>query len=321
MNDSSNIPVPNDYRDRRLGLVAFGVLEIFLGLLCLLAILGIFLAKLLTPRLGAVITPQLLRSATAIYGLLALALIWLGVGSILCKRWARVLTLIGAWSVLLMGIVFLISYGIFGKEILGDMQPDMTTIIALILSIVFQSIFLVVLPGIMVIFYGNRNVIATCEARDPRVRWTDRCPMPVLATSLWLAIGSLSLLMLPLCYRSVVPWFGTYASGVPATIILVISVLLGLYVAWGTYRLQLAAWWCCNVFVAILSVSAIVTFQKSGFIEFYRQMGYPSEQIELMQNHSFLSSSVMVWGVVIFYILFLIFQLRIRKYFRGNGVG
>ena len=318
MNELSNFPSPADYKDRRAGLIAFGILEILLGLLCVLILVGMSVVMLLAPQFSKELTSQILGIVLAFYGLLALALIWLGIGSILCRRWARVLILIGAWSVLMLGIVVLIFYGIFGWKLYAAITTGANATILLIFSMAIQAIFLVVLPGLMVLFYGSRNVIATCVARDPHARWTDRCPMPVLATSLWLALGSLSVLFLPLCYRSVVAWFGVLLTGTPATILLMIFMALGLYLAWGTYRLQMAAWWISLVSFTILTVSAIVTFLKVDFLDVYRELGYPPDQIELMRKYSFLSGSVMVWWIVICYILSLVFLVWIRKYFRRS---
>jgi hypothetical protein len=165
----------------------------------------------------------------ATYALTALVLIWLGIGSILCRRWARVLALIGAWSVLFMGILVLLFYGLLGRKVFAGLLPDEIATFALIFSMVFIAVFFVALPGAMVIFYGGRNVVATCMMRDPHTRWTDRCPMPVLGTSIWLALGSLSLLIMPICYRSVVPWFGALMSGTPATLVLTVLMVIGFY--------------------------------------------------------------------------------------------
>jgi hypothetical protein len=319
MNELSDFPSPADFKDRRIGLIVFGVLETLLGLLCLLLLVGISFVMFLDPQLYTVLTPQMMGFILAFYGLLALALIWLGIGSILCRRWARVLLLIGAWSVLMLGIIVSIFYGMFGRKIYAGMLTDATATIVLVFSMVFQAILLIVLPGVMVLFYGSRNVIATCLARDPHTRWTDSCPMPVLATSLWLVLGSLSLLVMPICYRSVIPWFGVLVSGTPATLLLVICMVIGFYLAWGTYRLQMAAWWVCLISFTIFSMSAVVTLLKVDFIEFYRELGYSSEQMELLRNYNFFSGSLMTWWMVICYVLFIIFMAWIRKYFRKES--
>jgi hypothetical protein len=316
MNELSDFPTPVDYKDRRTGLIVFGILQILLGLLCILISVGISLVMLLDPQLHTGLVPQMVGFVLAVYGMLALALIWLGTGSILCRRWARVLILIGAWSVLMLGIIALIFYGLFGRKLYAGMTSDATAIMVWILGMAFQAIFLVVLPGIMVLFYGSRNVIATCMARDPRTRWTDSCPMPVLATSLWLVLGSLSFLIMPLCYRSVVAWFGVLVSGTPATLLLVTCMVIGLYLAWATYRLKMIAWWLCLISFTILTASAVVTFLKVDFIEFYRALGYPAEQIELLRNNNVFDDSVMTWWIVVCYALFIVYMVRIRKYFR-----
>lgn len=318
MNELSNSLSSTDYKDRRVGLIAFGVLHILFGMLCVLVMIGMSVVVLLDPQMETVLTHQMLGFVLVFYALLALVLTWLGIGSILCRRWARVLILIGAWSVLVAGIAVLIFYAVYGRRMYAGMLHDSAATLVWGFSMVFQAIFLILLPGLMVLFYGSRNVIATCIARDPHARWTDSCPIPVLATSLGFVLGSLSFLIIPAFYRSVVPCFGVLVSGAPATFILLICTGIGLYLAWGTYRLQMAAWWVSLIFVTFFGVSAVVTFLKVDLLEFYRELGYPLEQLDLLRNNNFFSGSIMVWWMVICYVLFIVFLIRIRKYFPSS---
>src|ERR1035438_7524559 len=105
-------PTTPTYKDRSTGLILFGILTLLLGCLA-----GLFVPMMLFGQLAAARTTQVPTSfatmlpGMAVYGMLAVALIWLGIGSIQARRWARALLLIFSWSWLLMGIVALIVMG------------------------------------------------------------------------------------------------------------------------------------------------------------------------------------------------------------------
>jgi hypothetical protein len=207
---------------------------------------------------------------------------------------------------------------------LGDAKIAMGTdsgaaSIAVAVMEIFMAIFMVFLPGAMVFFYSRRQVKATCEARDPVTRWTDACPSPVLATSLWLAVGALSFLAIPLMRGSVVPLFGVLVSGSKATLMILGLSALWLYLAWATYRLKIAGWWTALVACVLFCVSAAITFLKVDVMEMYRRAGYPEEQIEQIRNLGFLTGKTVMWWTIIFLLLFLIYFLRIKKYFRAGA--
>jgi hypothetical protein len=100
-------PTPPAYKNRSGGLIVFGVLTILLGALSGLMVPLMLLGQAINarnpnspPTSLAMLLPVLLM-----YGGLAVALIWLGIGSIKARRWARALLLIFAWSWLVMGVI------------------------------------------------------------------------------------------------------------------------------------------------------------------------------------------------------------------------
>src|SRR5271156_3567557 len=108
MNEAGAVP-PLEFHDRKTGLIIFGVLLILLGcgagMLVPLMLLG---AMLPVHAAGVEPTPiRLLLPGVFVYLLLAVAFIWLGIGSLLCRRWARALALIIAWTWLLSGLMVL----------------------------------------------------------------------------------------------------------------------------------------------------------------------------------------------------------------------
>src|ERR1035438_4494880 len=98
-------PLPA-YKDRSTGLMVFGILPLLLGCLA-----GLFVPLMLFGQMMAAEAPNapptntaVILPAVAMYGCMAVALIWLGIGSIKTRRWARALLLIFSWSWLGIGV-------------------------------------------------------------------------------------------------------------------------------------------------------------------------------------------------------------------------
>jgi hypothetical protein len=113
-------PVP--YKDRSVGLIIFGILTILLGCLSgLLVPLMLFAQMASAKTTGAPPPFSVILPGILLYGFLAVALVWLGIGSIMARRWARALLLIFSWSWLIMGVFVL--YGIVHTENAGELNP------------------------------------------------------------------------------------------------------------------------------------------------------------------------------------------------------
>src|SRR5688572_13058498 len=91
------------YRDRRTGLILFGIIEIIIGLFCLLFAFFMVVGVMMGTAGGADV--KLMIPSLLMYPVLAVAFIWLGIGSMTRRRWARALSLVLAWSWLAMGVV------------------------------------------------------------------------------------------------------------------------------------------------------------------------------------------------------------------------
>jgi hypothetical protein len=324
MVDSS--PPSTAYKDRSTGLIVFGALTILLGCACALFVPLMLLSQIMSAK--ATGTPpnfSVLLPAVSVYGVMAVALVWLGIGSIKARRWARALLLIFSWSWLVMGIVMLIAMAFLMPKLLANvaatgstghppMSGMMTTVIIVMLG--FFGVFFVIVPGIGAFFYGSRHVKATCEARNPAVCWTDGCPLPVLACSLWLAFGATMMLILPLTSHSVMPFFGIFLTGVSGTLsYLTVAAIWG-YAAWALYKLQRWGWWLITIGLCLYLASTLVTFARHDVVEMYRLMGYPEAQIQLMQQSNLLAGSGMMWMMVFCMVPWLAFLIFIKRYFR-----
>jgi hypothetical protein len=180
----------------------------------------------------------------------------------------------------------------------------------------FVGLFFVLVPGIGVIFYGNRHVKATCEARHPTACWTDACPLPVLACSLWSAFGVLMMLALPLTGRAVIPFFGIFLTGLPGTLAFLAAAAIASYAAWALYKLQRRGWWLIFISLCMYLVSCLLTFSRHDAVEMYRLMGYPDAQIQLMQQSGFATGNGMMWMMGLGMAPWLGYLIFIWRFFR-----
>jgi hypothetical protein len=253
----------------------------------------------------------------ALYGLLAVGFIWIGFGSILARRWARAIALCMSAVGLCCGLIGCVAM-VFILPHFGDLMakssqtsmPPGAILTAEIFIAVAAFVIYIIVPGALFLFYRSPNVKLTCEARDPVERWTDRCPLPVLALSLMMICGGTSLLLMAGSFR-VFPFFGVFVSGGACVALMLLIGALFLYLAWGMYRLRLRAWWIALCAQVILLTSNLLTFWQGGFDTFYLKMGY--DQGTAGSAGSMLGQPVFKWVMVasvFFWIGWLLWILR-----------
>ena len=317
---------PSGFRDRKIGLVVFGILTVLLGVLCAV-VLGVLefwepLVKWLEVRVDVQVFLQML--AGLLHGppklkrffpepmslgiIYAIALIWLGIGSVMARRWARALLLIVCWWWLINGLIVTgMQMYVFPGVIRtmngilrhpraipeGLEMPAWVTLLNpsyLWWGMIASVVVFVVLPAVWILFYGSRQVKATCAARDPVARWTDRCPLPVLGVCVWLAYSAATGVLAAPTDRRPTPFFGVFVFGplVPALDIL-IALIWG-YAAWGLYRLKWRGWWIVTLTIAACAVSVFVTLQRHdtaevlGFTALEKELEYPDPEMARIEN-------------------------------------
>jgi len=289
--------VATGFHDRKTGLVVFGILTVLMGGWCAFGFVYLRSAKLM-PVDSAPLSFQRLLPDPMYLALLAVALVWLGFGSMMARRWARALLLIFSWWVLLTGLPAMVIqayvlqgiirtlHGVASDLAVGPGAPGAQAMFdlyaRLILTIgIVSGIVLVVLPAVGILFYRSRHVKATCEVRDPVQRWTDRCPLPVIGAGIWLLFASAEMLLAAVTEKSPMPFFGTFLTGplVPALDVLLAFILA--YSARAFYKLQSHGWWIATVTLAASGVSIFVTFLQH---DTYEVLG-SAEQVEWLERH------------------------------------
>jgi hypothetical protein len=321
MTESVSAP-PASYKDRSSALVGVGVLVVGLGGVSLLFAAVLAVAGLLAPTGAIGARPTQLLVTILIYIIVAVALVWLGIGAIRARRWARPLLLIVSWLWLLSGIAgvavvaWVMPAALNQAEPSGDAMPPGCAGALVVATVVVMALFFVVLPGLLVLFFRSQNVKATCEARDPVPGWTDACPMPVLGLSLALWVCAAFMLIMILPYRGLFPFFGRFASGIPGAALTVGTAALTAYCAGALYRLDLRGWWVLFVASTVGAVSATLTLARTDLLEVYRLMGYSAEELAQLQAVVTPFGRAVVPLIVANGLVWFGYLLYMRKYFK-----
>lgn len=282
-----------EFRDRRAGLIAFGVVQIAVGLACVGLVLLVAAGQELAARAGMGDSGSVLASALVVYGLAAVYFIAVGVGSIRARRWARALSV--AVSALWL------AAGLVAALMLAVVMARLDTLRSGGMAWAAIAIIGIAVPAMLFLFYRNPEVRATCQARDTKPRWTDRTPLPVLAVSIVLAFTSVALLANLANPTFAIP--GRVITGAPAAITLFAFAVLCAVLAVQLYRLKEMAWWT----VLLLQVAgmgyAIVTFLSGGFDQ-ARQAGQP-DLSSIYRDPLFIGVLASAWVAYFAYVLYL----------------
>jgi len=322
-----------EFKDRKVGLVIVGALQIVLAGFCALGCAGMAIGMLAMRAHGGETVPISLRMmipGMVFYVLLGTWFLVMGIGSIQARRWARALNLVAAWFWLLsgaLGLLFMVLFmGDLPTQTAGGQQIPPQVAVALKVGIlVFSGIFYVALPGALVLFYRSPHVKATCEFRNPQPSWTDRVPLPVLAMTLLFGLGAPCMFLMGF-YGWTVPFFGVVLSGWAAAAVVLLSACLWGYIAWGSYRLNIAAWWLALVGSLLWTVSAGITFMRVGIMEFqqrmYRGVAMPAQQMEVMRETVQRMQGVFPVITALWALVIVAYLIWVRRYFvaaQGRG--
>ena len=313
----------SEFKDKKTGLIAFGVIQIIFGGFCALAvplmILGMLASTIRGKSSAAPMSVRMMIPGVLFYVLLAVWFIWMGIGSIKARRWARALLLVSSWLWLICGVgglIFMLFFlsNIYDRTGKNAQMPPAAVLIMKFVMIGFMTVFYVVIPAVFVLFYKSKNVKATCEFRDSQVRWTDKCPLPVLAVSFIFGLWAVSMLFMGL-HRWTIPFFGFILSGMTGASVSLVAMLLYLYVAWGTYKLNIRAWWCSVLLIIAWALSTVITFSRVSIWDLYEKMGFPEQQLEIMRNSGISQSPIMPLFLGIWFLGLLGYLLYTRRYF------
>lgn len=291
--------------DRRKALVAFGVLQIILGVVAAAFGLVVTASHEIAAQRGLPTSGAALASAVVVYGIAAIYLLAVGIGSIRTRRWARTLsTVVSAlWAVagVVGGLMIMV---VLPRALRAYGTTDTTRIVGRVG--LFILIFGVALPLILHFFYRRDDVRLTCEAVDATPRWTDRVPSPVLAVVLVLAFAAIALLSNLASPSFVV--LGREVTGAPAAMTMFAFAGLSAFLALELYRLKESAWWTLLLLQLLGLAYAITSFLT---VDYERAVpaGTPPEVAAVYRDPLFIGLLAATW------IGYFAFLLYIRRFF------
>lgn len=217
--------------------------------------------------------------ATQIIGYYVIALIFipLGYGHLKLCRWIRVvsLALLRCWLVLgvPLAVIFLLVL-VTAKEL---------TLAAVLIVLVLLALSYLVVPGLLIRFYGGRDVRQTLESRDPEPSWIEQFPVPILTLCI-LYLFYAVVWHIPIFFSGLFPLFGTFLLEIPGIVASDISILLLVWLTWGTIRRRTWAWWVALVYFSLLTISLVLTFATTSFSEILAGMRFPPTEMEVFER-------------------------------------
>ncbi|MCX6998026.1 MAG: hypothetical protein NTV49_13310, partial [Kiritimatiellaeota bacterium] len=229
------------------------------------------------------------------------------------------------WMWLIGGLAGVVAAAFVLPQIFDHPQPGMpplpaaARIMIMLFTLALCAVIYILIPAALVCFYRSRHVQATCAARDPVRRWTDACPLPVLAISLLLGLSAAFMPLLILAYRSIVPCFGCYLSGWPGTAVVLVTTAAYAWAARATYRLNVAGWWVAFLGFGVWMLSSGITFARLGLLPMYEMMEFPQAQLDMMRQMGFLQSPMMAVLALACWLPFLGYVVYAKKFFSRTG--
>ena len=270
----------NGWKDRGAGLIVFGSLQILLGLAAVCVLFGAAAAAELQSRGGGPALPAAgLIANILLYAVAAFYFFAVGVGSIRKRRWARALSLVVSAMWLAVGVVTIGIVAILLPRLM-TLFPPSSGISFAVFVFACLGVTCIIVPLALVLFYRSPHVRATCDARDPVPRWTDRVPLPILALVLMMAFAAVS--VIGSAAYGIAPLFGVMLTGAPAVVVLVAVAGLCAFLAVQLYRLKRSAWWTLVLLDVIGAANGAVTLATVDFTKLYEQLGVMTPQIRAM---------------------------------------
>jgi hypothetical protein len=322
---TDNTENPPEFKDRSIGLVVFGAVSVLIGLFCALFVPLMFLSAALTDSTGGGgVKLRSAWSASAMYAVMSVAFVWLGIGSIRARRWACELLLSLSWIWLLTGICSLIIGivvvpGVIGQLGAGSNLPPEMAVLVMAVTFGVIGVIYVVLPGLFVLFYRSPAVAATCRARYPHPQWIDRIPRRLLTLMVVWVLLAASVLLMP-AYGFFFPFFGLVLTGAAGALFWTIVLAVCVALTVGTGRRAPWAWWGGVGLTITAALSSILTVLRFDMTEIMALMALPEDQVAIMESMPILDGWVPIIGSLIVWGTFLAYLLTLRRYFLSETI-
>ena len=300
---------PQLERDRRAGLIAFGIVSILIGALAgfFAALTSFAVMMVLTHSTKTPLWPFF--AAPFINAAAATLFIWTGIASIRCKRWARPVAISFGWPALIGGVMGLAGCLLLRKEVPPPPRGlNPTTVMAALFTC-----FGILIPAAFLWFYSTPAVRKTLAAYDPAPSWTQRPPLAVFAGSVNLVFGGL--ITLSLASFGAAPFFGQYLQGAAGAVLVVAAALVMFAAAVLFYRVQFLGWLMALAVVILGFVSAMLTIGQLGVHEFYRHGRVGGELLDVLLRSPTMTGPTPLVFVGVLFAICLMYLLWVRRHF------
>jgi hypothetical protein len=182
MGNALSAPSVAPHADHRGWIIAFGVIEILIGLFCLLLAAFVSLFFLRAANTGQI--PGQASTAGVAFGgglyLLFAAFFFAGAsGSFRCKNWARLLMLVGSGAWMVFGLIGMVVIFLVMPKAMATRasMPPSGEHLVMGIALGIEGVFGVLLPLVFLIFYSRNSVKATFLARSA-VPTAEAPPLP-----------------------------------------------------------------------------------------------------------------------------------------------
>ena len=304
----------SDFKPRKGAIITSGILFGLFGLmLCGLGALMV-LQYFLISKIGG-LDPKAAEEMESMQGMMGIAsvvnlivyggtgvlMIVLAFGLFTMKRWSRPFALTLSWGWLYMGVIMMASLILMMgpmKQFMGDAMnaqiasvpagsaplPSMDSFftIFMVIYLIVIFLFLVLMPALLLWLNWGSDVRRTLELHDPKPRWTDRQPVPLIG--LTITAAAFALFSLPGMVMLNQPWMSQFLPGGALRYLYFLIPFVWFYVAWGSYRGQIAAWVVALVLLIGSATMGILTMQHVDWAVMYQQMGMPEAEVARMAS-------------------------------------
>lgn len=313
-NEQHDVGVIVDYKGRLIGLILFGILEIFIGIAVGLIACFMWLGVVAGTGPGGP-PPRLLAPIARLSFAVAIGFIIFGLGSIMARRWARALILALSWLWLITGVLSSIGAFAILPQVFEQRTWETAAQHAAVRNYgigcvsVISGLFLILLPLAFVLFYRSSNVRATVEARDRVHRWTDDVPGPLLSFGVWMIGGAAATLIFSFMYPSLPlgPWM-IRGAAVPAVMLAFFALML--FIGVGSLKRKQTAWWAALALFMIGAGWAVLFVTRTNVAVWCRDLG-----IDPYSGYSLYSHPWFFAWLAVFWAAYLTFLFYLRRYF------
>ncbi|MEM7386875.1 MAG: hypothetical protein AAF514_18200 [Verrucomicrobiota bacterium] len=337
-------PEPRNLGKHRTGLILFGILTILIGLLMLLGAIGNVVQLGIAGGMMEFRMISLTILGVCLNLVYTVAAIWIGVGLIMARRWARSLMValsgvtFGMMTVMtvLFGVLLILLSGRIPQilnyldQMGGGPGPEERGVFVAILCVValFMFFIYVILPGIVFLYHRKENVRLACEFVDRKIRWTDRVPLTVLGLGIMMFFASVSALSLAGYQRF--PLFGMWLTGIPAIVLSVVLSLAYVVSAVLCLRVKMAGLLLSMALTGLFLLTLLITLAPATVKDLFQggadymalAMGEPSagqlppEIEEIMPTFSFLNGKLLCLIMGVPLLGYLLYQVMLLPAFR-----